>query len=65
LLQEQDTLKDLPNKSLYKQGQLAILDVTNEIQASTQGTFLREKVDDVDSVGKKAEIASLCGSKPA
>ena len=40
LIQEQQGLKELPNKSLYKQGQSAIFDVNNEIQASTQGEFL-------------------------
>ena len=36
LVQEQGQLKALPNKSQFKQGQLAILDVGNELDASTQ-----------------------------
>ncbi|KAJ3052198.1 hypothetical protein HK097_006722 [Rhizophlyctis rosea] len=36
LLLEQDRLKALPNKTKYKESQLAILDITNELQQSTQ-----------------------------
>ncbi|KAG5457473.1 MAG: hypothetical protein BJ554DRAFT_2500 [Olpidium bornovanus] len=35
LVQEQNTLKALPNKTKYKESQLAIMDVTNELQQNT------------------------------
>ncbi|KAJ3294720.1 hypothetical protein HK104_003326, partial [Borealophlyctis nickersoniae] len=36
LLMEQDKLKALPNKTKFKESQLAILDISNELQQSTQ-----------------------------
>ncbi|KAJ3196103.1 hypothetical protein HDU67_004143 [Dinochytrium kinnereticum] len=36
LIMDQEKLKSLPNKTKYKEGQMAILDVTNELQRSTQ-----------------------------
>ncbi|RKO89792.1 hypothetical protein BDK51DRAFT_42210 [Blyttiomyces helicus] len=36
LLLEQDKLKALPNKTKFKESQVAIMDITNELQQSTQ-----------------------------
>ncbi|KAJ3139777.1 hypothetical protein HK101_003594 [Irineochytrium annulatum] len=41
LLMDQEKLKSLPNKSKYKEGQLAITDVTNELQRGTQCEITR------------------------
>ena len=39
LTQEQEILKTMPNKSQFKQGQMALFDVNNGLQSSTQGIF--------------------------
>jgi hypothetical protein len=43
VVHEQDSLKALPNKSLYKQGQMEMFDLNNGIHASTQALAKRLK----------------------
>ena len=43
VVQGQDSLKALPNKSLYKQGQMEILNLNNGIRSSTQALAKRLK----------------------
>ena len=43
VIQEQDSLKALPNKSLFKQGQMELFNLNNGIQSSTQALAKRLK----------------------